>query len=723
MGIRELAGMEIDEFELVSLLGEGGMSAVYRAYQEELDRYVAMKILSDQLAKDPSYAARFQQEAKMAASLEHPHIVPVYDFGIHQEMSFVVMRLLNHTLTDRLTAPKPMSLNDLIVMMEQLALALDYAHSRGIIHRDIKPGNIMFDESGTVYLVDFGIAKAMQAETGLTAEHMVLGTPSYMSPEQWRGEGISPASDQYAFAIVIFQALTGNLPFTADTPSQLMYKHLNDNPPLASTINPNLSSSVADVLRRAMDKEPTRRYPLVSNFVNALKQALTERPVSPPSMSAQTTMVNQKVPVPETAPHQVVQSTMPNPQLAQNQAPKPALPLQQNRQATAQGNTVFMQVARGGMIGIGLVLALIIVVILMILFLFAPENEPEDITSNDAQSVPTIVIEATNSEPEIAVTNRLEPTEVINVSLDATLPPIDYLGMNPSQVALAQTLMQVSPIPVRDAIFSPSGMLASAHGDGTIRLWRDGASGSPQVLSGHTDVVSALAFHPNGTILASAGRDLTVRLWDVATGQEIANLGGHSGAVRDVAFSPDGTLLASASEDGTVRLWDVATKQVQRTLNVDNARALTVAFSTDGSLVASGGWSGQVRLWRVSDGANVRNLELHSEEIRSLDFSPDGTTLASSSTDNTMILWRYATGETIFTLNGQRDVFVVNFNADGTLLASGTRGNLIQIWDVASGTELKTLTGHGGWVLGLGFSPDGSSLISGSGDGSVRLWR
>lgn len=381
MNIRQLAGLDIDEYKLVSLIGQGGMSAVYRAYQEELDRDVAIKILSDQLAEDPNYIKRFQSEAKMAARLEHSYIVPVYDFGVQDNLSYVAMRLLNNTLTDKMYASQAMSMNDVLMMLEQVAKALDYAHSKGIVHRDVKPGNIMFDDTRTAYLVDFGIAKAtQQADTGLTAENMVLGTPSYMSPELWRGEAPIGASDQYALAIVVFQVLTGQLPFQADNPSAVMYKHLNEDVPVASQLNPNLSYAVADVIQRGMHKDPRKRYPLVSNFVNALTQAITtptsavatqERPAVPDSPDYSVAQFSGEPKMRETVPIQVVprppqQAQSNHPAGASRQIPRPRRPRKQNRQ-----NTVMMQVARGGIIGLGLILLLLIIGLAVAIYLFA----------------------------------------------------------------------------------------------------------------------------------------------------------------------------------------------------------------------------------------------------------------------------------------------------------------------------------------------------------------
>lgn len=383
MNIRELAGLEIDEYKLVSIIGQGGMSAVYRAYQEELDRDVAIKILSDELARDPNYIKRFQGEAKMAASLEFAHIVPVYDFGVQNELSYVAMRLLKSTLTDKMYATQAMSMNDVLVMLEQVAKALDYAHSKGIVHRDVKPSNIMFDDSNTAYLVDFGIAKAtQQTDTGLTAEHMVLGTPSYMPPELWRGEAPVGASDQYALAVLIFQVLTGELPFRADSPSAVMYKHLNDTPPLASKINPNLSSAVSDVIKRAMHKDPNRRYPLVSNFVNALNQAMTNPPTAvetqeheavpdAPSPYNVATVLKQPS-VSNTVPIQVApRPPQPQPAVIQH-APSRPLPRQRRPKKQNRANTVMVQMMSGGIIGLGIILLLMIIALGVVLYLFAP---------------------------------------------------------------------------------------------------------------------------------------------------------------------------------------------------------------------------------------------------------------------------------------------------------------------------------------------------------------
>ena len=262
MNMQSLTGQVLGQYELRDMLGFGGMGVAYRAHQRNLERDVAIKILFPGLAAEAGYIERFYREAKTAASLEHAHIVPVYDYGVQGELSYVVMRLLTggsleSRMAQRLSAEKPLpSFGEISELLRQLASALDYAHSRGVIHRDIKPGNLMFDEHGLAYLVDFGIAKLMEATTSYTSTGTPVGTPMYMSPEQWRSETLTPAADQYALAISVYQLMTGKLPFEATTPYGILHKHLNEDPTPPEIHREDVPPAVRDVLERAIGKEP-----------------------------------------------------------------------------------------------------------------------------------------------------------------------------------------------------------------------------------------------------------------------------------------------------------------------------------------------------------------------------------------------------------------------------------------------------------------------------------
>jgi formylglycine-generating enzyme required for sulfatase activity len=278
MGIHGLVGQRLDEYELRELLGVGGMGAVYRAYQPGLRRYVAIKVLSEALAEDPGYAERFTREARTAAALEHPHIVPIYDYGTQGDLSYVVMRLLTggallqriRWVGDRLSLP---SLGETADLLKQLAGALDYAHSQGVIHRDIKPSNVMFDNHGNAFLVDFGIAKLTQETSPLTDTGAVLGTPTYMAPEQWRAEPPTPATDLYAVGAMAYQLVTGQVPFDAPTPYGMMHKHLNELPTPPQALRSDVPEAVGLVLERALAKQPEDRFPTVTAFAQAFERA------------------------------------------------------------------------------------------------------------------------------------------------------------------------------------------------------------------------------------------------------------------------------------------------------------------------------------------------------------------------------------------------------------------------------------------------------------------
>jgi serine/threonine-protein kinase len=240
---------------------------------------VAVKVLPIAFSDDRSYLDRFNREAAISASLEHAHIVPVYDYGTDGDVTYVVMRLLTGgNLSERITARREQkqsmpSLPEIADLLKSLAGALDYAHSQQVIHRDIKPTNVMFDNQGSPFLVDFGIAKLMEATTGLTQPGQSPGTPVFMAPEQWKADEIGPATDQYALGILAYLLVTGRVPFDADTPYQIMHKHFYEMPTPPQAHRSDLPEAVTRVLNRVLEKEPTARFPSAADFARAFEHA------------------------------------------------------------------------------------------------------------------------------------------------------------------------------------------------------------------------------------------------------------------------------------------------------------------------------------------------------------------------------------------------------------------------------------------------------------------
>ncbi|KAB2851975.1 MAG: serine/threonine protein kinase, partial [Anaerolineae bacterium] len=256
-----LTGQQLGSYKLGDLIGMGGMSAVYESYQTTVRRKVAVKVLPPQFAQQADYAERFEREVQLAALLEHPHILPIYDHGTDEGISYIVMRLLTGgTLSQRLEFFKRPSLREALQILRQIGSGLDYAHKQNIIHRDLKASNVLFDTEGNAYLGDFGIAKLLQVEkSGLTTTGQAMGTPAYMSPEQWRAESVDARADIYSLGVIAYILLTDELPFQASTPYAMMHKHLHENAKPPSLVQPNLPPAVNSVMNRVLAKDPTVR--------------------------------------------------------------------------------------------------------------------------------------------------------------------------------------------------------------------------------------------------------------------------------------------------------------------------------------------------------------------------------------------------------------------------------------------------------------------------------
>lgn len=275
MNAQDLTGKQVGPYLLERIVGSGGMGTVYESYQASVQRKVAVKILPTSLAQQERYVERFKREVELAAKLEHPHILPVYDFGTDGELSYIVMRLMTGgTLSQVLRQAGALSVDDALSVGRQLASALDYAHSENVIHRDLKPSNVLFDKSSNAYLSDFGISKLLgSAASGLTGTGQLVGTPAFMAPEQWEGSPGQTATDIYALGIVVYVMLTGQTPFDAPTPLGLMRKHMYEDPTPISEFRPELSPTIDSAIAIALAKRPEKRYPTATEFVQALESA------------------------------------------------------------------------------------------------------------------------------------------------------------------------------------------------------------------------------------------------------------------------------------------------------------------------------------------------------------------------------------------------------------------------------------------------------------------
>ena len=270
----DLIGKTVGPYRILEEVGEGGMATVFKAYQPSMDRYIAVKVLPIHLSKDLEFTKRFQREARAIARLEHSRILPVYDYGEYEGITYIAMRYIKAgTLKDRMSAGR-LPLEEINHLISQIGSALDYAHRMGVIHRDIKPGNVLIDDQGDIYLSDFGLARMMEPSQKLTASGVGLGTPAYMSPEQGQGIKVDHRSDIYSLGIILYEMLTGRVPYEAETPMAVVFKHIHGDLPLPHTINPNLPEPIERVVLKALAKNPADRYQTAGEMVQALNFAV-----------------------------------------------------------------------------------------------------------------------------------------------------------------------------------------------------------------------------------------------------------------------------------------------------------------------------------------------------------------------------------------------------------------------------------------------------------------
>jgi serine/threonine protein kinase len=269
----ELIGKSFGQYEIVDQVAKGGMATVFRARQKTISRDVAVKVLPRSLMHNDGFLERFYREVEVVAGLQHPYILPVYDFGEFDGMPYIVMALMTGGTLADIIAQGPMSVADAEVVVRQMADALDYAHSKGIVHRDIKPANVLMDSRGNTYLSDFGLARITDMDSQITGTGM-LGTPTYMAPELALSNTLGPAVDIYALGVTLYQMLTQRVPYEANTPLGVLMMHANEPIPSAQEFRPELSDNMQRVIEKSMAKDPEQRFATAGEMAKAMLQEL-----------------------------------------------------------------------------------------------------------------------------------------------------------------------------------------------------------------------------------------------------------------------------------------------------------------------------------------------------------------------------------------------------------------------------------------------------------------
>jgi WD40 repeat protein/serine/threonine protein kinase len=716
------------DYELLGEVGRGGMGIVYKARQLSLHRLVALKLIAPEQLALPKAVERFHTEAEAAAHLDHPNIVPIYETGERDGRHYFSMKLIEgQSLAQRIADFKLPSgesktarpdaspslggegrgeggrsayaksairnrQSAIASLLAKVADAVHYAHQRGILHRDLKPGNILIDSAGEPHVTDFGLAKLIEGDSSLTLSGEVLGTPAYMAPEQASGKTrqMTTAADIYSLGVILYELLTGRPPFRGETPMETLHALLHTEPEAPRSLNRAVPRDLETICLKCLEKEPARRFTSARALAEDLRRFIGGEPVQARPIGAA---------------GKVWRWCRRKPALA----------------ATLLGLQIALALGLAGILWE---------------WRQAKHNAAEALASELAARQSLYASDISLAQQALAADNLRQALDLLQRHVPKPGQP-DLRGFEWRclwRQCQSDELFSLSghAIVAASLAFSPEGRtLATGSSDRTVKIWDLASKRATATLTDFTQQVNSVSFSGRGNVLAAAS-PTSVGVWDSRTFRLLRWLPGAAGKSK---FCPSGDYLVTRSTNRGLVLWQTHTWTAVKTLvptgslprdrlgNLYSSPELGLAFAPNGAQVGVVSDAG-VRLLSVPEFQEVAVLADRIPRIRFLAFSPDRHMLAACTTpDSDVKLWDVESQKAVRALSGHSDsIYAAAFSPDGDRLATCSADQTVKLWNVANGNLLRTFRGHVDEVLDVDFSPDGNLLASASKDGIIKLW-